>query len=83
MEYTHGYYNHEDEIRWMYVNISNESTKSNRHGEGKEENMNLVETIKILQKDVQIYKNDNDRIMKAKEKQEGFNVNSMQILDII
>jgi hypothetical protein len=43
--------------------------------------MNLVETIKILQKDVQIYKFDNERLMKAKEKQEGFNIKLMQSLD--
>jgi hypothetical protein len=40
---TQGSYNHEDEIRGMYVNMGNEVTNSNGHGEGKEENMNLVE----------------------------------------
>jgi hypothetical protein len=29
--------------------------------------MNLVETIKSLQRDVQSYKVDNERLMKAKE----------------
>jgi hypothetical protein len=33
----------------------------------KEECMNLVETIKGLQKDVQTYKDDNERLMRAKE----------------
>jgi hypothetical protein len=32
-----------------------------------------VETIKSLQKDVQSYKVDNERLMKAKEQQEDFN----------
>jgi hypothetical protein len=45
--------------------------------------MNLVETLKSLQKDVQSYKVDNDRLMKAKEEQEGFNINLLQILDRI
>jgi hypothetical protein len=36
--------------------------------------MNLVETIQILQKDFQSYKDDNERIMKAKERQEVFNI---------
>jgi hypothetical protein len=52
----------------MDVHMGNEGTNSNGHGEGKEENMNLVETIKNLQKDVQSYKDDNERIMKSKEK---------------
>jgi hypothetical protein len=67
----------------MYVNIGNEGTNSNGHGEGKEENMNLVETIKILQKDVQSYKAYNERLMKAKEQQESFNIKLMQNLDKI
>jgi hypothetical protein len=83
MEDTQGAYVHEDEIKGMYVNMGNEGTNSNRHGEGKEENINLVETIKSFQKDVQIYKYDNERLMKAKEQQEGFNINLMQSLDKI
>jgi hypothetical protein len=51
--------------------------------ESKEEHINLVETIKGLQKDVQIYKFDNERLMKSKEKQDGFNIKLMQILDRI
>jgi hypothetical protein len=39
----------------------------NGHGEGKEEDMNMVETIKNLQKDVQSYKVHNEMLMKAKE----------------
>jgi hypothetical protein len=45
--------------------------------------MNLVDTIKNLQKDVQSYKSDNKRLMKAKDKQEDFNIKLMQSLDII
>jgi hypothetical protein len=47
--------------------MGNEGTNSNGHREGKEENMNLVETIKSFQKDVQRYKADNERLMKSKE----------------
>jgi hypothetical protein len=43
----------------------------------------LVETIKGLQKDVQIYKVDNERLMKAKEQQGDFNIKLMQSLEII
>jgi hypothetical protein len=45
--------------------------------------MNLVETIKSLQRDVQSYKVDNERLMKSKEKQYGFNIKLLQSLDII
>jgi hypothetical protein len=67
----------------MYVNIGNEGTNSNGHGEGKEERMNLVETIKSFQKDVQSYKDDNERIMKSNEQHDGFNINLMEILERI
>ena len=45
--------------------------------------MNLVETIKGLKKDVQIYKDDNEKLMKSKEQQDEFNVKLMQSLDRI
>ena len=78
-----GAYNQDDEIRGMYVNMGNEGTNSNGHGERKEESMNLVETIKSLQKDVQSYKTDNESLMKDKEKKEGFNIKLVQSLEII
>jgi len=67
MEDVQRNYNHEDEVRSMYANIGDKGTYSNGHGEGKEESMNLVETIKNLQKDVQSYEDDNERFMKSKE----------------
>jgi hypothetical protein len=67
MEDAQGAYIHEDEVRVMYVDMGNEGTNSNGHVEGREESMNLVETIKKLQKDFQSYKDDNERPMKAKE----------------
>jgi hypothetical protein len=45
--------------------------------------MNLVETIKSLQRDVKIYKVVNERLMKAKEQQDGFNIKMLQSLDRI
>jgi len=81
MEYAQRTYNHEDEVRGLYVSMGNEGTESNGHREGKEESMNLVETIKSLQKYVQSYKDDNERLMKSKEQQEGFNIKLMWSLD--
>jgi len=48
MEDTQGAYNQEDEIRGMDVHMGIEVTNSNGHGEGKDENMNMVEIIKKL-----------------------------------
>jgi hypothetical protein len=81
MEYAQGDSINEDEIRGMYANMRNEGTDSNRHGEGKGDSMNLVETRKILQKDVHSYKVDNERLMKSKDQHEDFNINLMQSLD--
>jgi hypothetical protein len=51
----------------MDVHLGMEGINSNGHGEERNEDMNMVETIKNLQKDVQIHKVDNERLMKAKE----------------
>jgi hypothetical protein len=55
MEDTQGDSIQEDAIRGMDVHMGNEGTNSNGHGEGNEESMNLVESIKNMQKDVQSY----------------------------
>jgi hypothetical protein len=60
-------YIHDDEFKGLYIDMGIDSTKSNEHKEGKEGHIILVETIKGLQKDVQSYKADNERLMKAKE----------------
>lgn len=56
-----------------------EGTNSNGHGGGKEEDINLVETLRKLQTDIQSYKDDIERLMKAKEHQKDFNM-KMEIL---
>jgi hypothetical protein len=67
----------------MDVHLGMEGTNSNGHGEERNEDMNLAETIKNLQKDVQIHKDDNERLMKDKEKQDDFNVKLLEGLNII
>jgi hypothetical protein len=83
IEYAQRTYIHEDEVRGMCLNMGNERIEYNGNKEGNEERMKLVETIKSLQKDVQSYKVGNERRRKAKEKQDGFNVKLLQILDRI
>jgi hypothetical protein len=51
----------------MGVHLGMEGTNSNGHGEGNDDNMNMVETIINFHKDVQSHKAGNGRLMKAKE----------------
>jgi hypothetical protein len=48
MEYVEGTYSQEDDMRGMDVHLGIEGTNSNGHGEGRDENMYMVETIKNL-----------------------------------
>jgi hypothetical protein len=77
MEYEWGTYILDDEFGDLYVYLGANGTKS------KEECMNLIETIKGLQKYVQSYKVGNGRLMKSKEQKTDFNVKLMKCLDII
>jgi hypothetical protein len=81
MDDTQGDYRQEDGIIGMDVHLGIEGTNSNGHREGKDENMNMVEIIRSLQKDVQSHKAANERLMKAKVQQEEFNMNLMKSLD--
>jgi hypothetical protein len=83
MEEAQGNYIQEYEVIGMDVHLSIEGKKSNGHGEERNENMNMVETIKHLYKDVQSHKDYNERIMRAKEQQDDFNMKLLQILNII
>ena len=83
MEEAPGNYNQEDEVRGMDVHLSMEGTNSNGHGEEWDENINMAETIKNLQKDVQIHKDDNEILMRDKEQQDDFKMKLLEILNII
>ena len=68
MEEAQGNYSQQYESRGIDVHLGIEGTKSNGHGEERNENMNMAETITNLQKDVQSHKDDSERIMRSKEK---------------
>jgi hypothetical protein len=51
----------------MDFHLGVEGTNSNGLGQGKDEDINLVETIRKLQIDVHSHKDDKKGIMKAKE----------------
>jgi hypothetical protein len=71
---------HEDEVRGMNVSLGNVETESNGHKEGRVESIDLVETIKSLQRDVLSYKVDNEKLMKSREKN-NINTKLLQSLD--
>jgi hypothetical protein len=48
MEDTKVFYNQEDEIKELNVQLGLEGTNSNRHGGGNEEDINLAETLRKL-----------------------------------
>ena len=75
MEDVHRTCSLDDEFGDLYVDLGVDGTKS------REERLNLVKTIKGLQKDVQSYNADKERLMKAKEQQDDFNVKLMQSLE--
>jgi hypothetical protein len=67
----------------MDVHLGIEGTNSNGHGEEIDKEVSMMKIIKNLQKDVQIHQEDNERLKRAKEKHEDFNMKLMQILEII
>jgi hypothetical protein len=75
MEDAHRTYSIDDEFGDLYVGLGVDGTQS------KGERMNLVETLKVLQKDVQSYKANNERIMRAKAQQYEFNFKLMQSME--
>jgi hypothetical protein len=67
----------------MDVHLGIERTHSNGNGDERHDNMHMVETIKNLQKDVQIHKYDNERLMRSKENKDEFNMKLLQSLNKI
>jgi hypothetical protein len=67
----------------MDVHLGMEGMNSNGHREERNEDMNMAETINNLQKDVQSHKADNERLMKAKEQHDDFNMKLLEGLNII
>jgi hypothetical protein len=66
MEDSKGSYNNEYDIRGLHVNMGNVEFESNGHRR-KLEAVELVETMRSLQKEVHIYRVDNDRMIISQE----------------
>jgi hypothetical protein len=65
MEDAQGSYNHEEEFRGLHVSMGNAETKSN--GRREEEPVEWDVTMRSLQREVQRYREDNEKIMKSQE----------------
>jgi predicted RNase H-like nuclease (RuvC/YqgF family) len=83
MEEAQDAYSLEDEVRGMDVHLGVEGTNSNGHGEEIDKEVSMMNIIKNLQKDVQIHQADNERLKRAKEQQEDFNMKLMRSLERI
>jgi hypothetical protein len=64
MEDAQGSYIHEEEVKGLHVNMGNAETESNGH-RSRVEPVELVETMRSLQKEVQSYREDNERMMRV------------------
>jgi hypothetical protein len=62
MDDAQGFYIHEEEIKGLHVNMGNAETESS----GRKD-MQESATMRSLQKEVHIYRDDNGWIMKAQE----------------
>jgi hypothetical protein len=62
MEDAQGSYNDEEEFKGLHVNMGNVETNSNGRRDGKD-----PITMSILQREVHIYRANNENIMKAQE----------------
>jgi hypothetical protein len=72
MEDAQGSYNHEDEIKCLHISMGNAETKSNGC-RSMVEPVELVETMRSLHKEVQSYRVDNERFIKAQEEHNQIN----------
>jgi hypothetical protein len=61
----------------MDVHLGVRGTNSNGHGEDIDKDTGMMKIIKELQKYFQIHQANNERLNKAKEKQEKFNMKLM------
>jgi hypothetical protein len=80
LESTQGAYNHEREAKGQNISVGNIETKSNGH-RSRVEPKKLVETMRSLKMEVQRYRDENERIMRAQEDSNQINSQMMQSLN--
>ena len=67
----------EGEIRGLHDTVGNEEVNSDGHG-GQKESAKLEETVKSLQKEVQSYREDNERMLQQLNDRLVHNLNEIQ-----
>jgi hypothetical protein len=79
MEDAQGSCIHEEEVRGIHVSIGNAKTKSSGHTSGVEP-MELIETMRILHKEVKMYIEYNERMIRSQEEiLESLNMLQIQV----
>ena len=75
-------YNHGEDAKGQDMSVGNAETKTNGH----RENVNpreFVETMRSLRMEVQSYREDNERLLKAQEQQNELNTQLVQSLNML
>jgi hypothetical protein len=68
MEEAWNYFSSENEAKEMDVHLGVEGSNSNGHGEEIDKEGNIMKIIEKLQKDVHTHREDNEKLIKAKDK---------------
>lgn len=81
MEDTQEAYSHEEEVRGINISLRNAKTKFHGHREGKAKNIELLETMRSLKREVLSYRADNERSRRAQKEQNHINTQLLQSLN--
>ena len=80
MDDAQGSYDHEDEIKGLHISPGNAEIESNGHI-SRVEYVKLAKTMKRLQREVKIYKEENERLIRAQEEKNQINTQLLQSLN--
>jgi len=75
MKISEIYDTHEDEFTGLNFRLGDIEAESNEHKEVKTKSIYLVETIKIPERDVLSYKDDNEKIITSQEQKNNIHTN--------
>jgi predicted RNase H-like nuclease (RuvC/YqgF family) len=80
MKDAQGAFSHEKEAKGQNISVGDEETKSNGH-RSRVEPTKLVQSMRCLRMEVQSYRADNEKIMRAQEEQNQINTQLLQSLN--
>ena len=75
-------YNHEEDVRGQYISVGNVEIETNGHREDIN-TQEFVESMRILNIELQGYKENNERLLSAHEQQNELNTQLVQSLNML